>query len=340
MKQVSLLCLIIICLCPGRLSAQCGNTLVEKAALQSGDNAIYLREFKVKFDGSERGKAIPVARYPILLSKNTTYRFNVCNAEEFEGKVILQLYLKDQLMGSTFDMQTATDLQRFDFTCDKTATYEVVMSFDQGKPGCAVGILSLLSDKEVASEEEELDILYVFADNPLTIYDDEDEYAQIEVSINNGSVTKVEGTSYIARPKEPGTAVLTLRVLNRDGTLKEFKQKRFAVLIIDKPYAVVRGAEDGEISKQELLQSGRLELWFSADMKCNYRIVSFTLSDKKDLISGLTSSSGRFTKAQRDFINNQSPGTRLYIKNIQVRTAEHVVMDIAPVEFQINTPNP
>lgn len=335
MKHVSLICLLIICLCQNsQMSAQCNNTLVEKAASQSGPNAVYLREFKVKFDGTERGKAIPVAKYPILLSKNTNYRFNVCNAEELEGKVILQLYLKDQLMGSTFDTQSSTDLQRFDFTCQKTATYEVVMSFNHGKPGCAVGILSMLPEKEAVIEDEELDILYALADNPVMIYDDEDEFAEIEVSIDNGRVTKAEGTSYIVRPQEPGTALLTIRVLNRNGSLKEFKQKRFAVLALDKPYAAINGISNGRISKQDFL-SGRLELWFSADMKCNYRIVSFTLSDKNDLISGISATSARFTKAQRDFVNNLPAGTRLYIKNIQVRTADNLVMDIQPIEFEI-----
>lgn len=335
MKHVSLLCLILISFSLEQMSAQCNNTLVEKATRQSGTNAVYLREFKVKFDGPERGKAIPVARYPILLSKNTTYRFNVCNAEEFEGKVILQLYLKDRLMGSTFDAQTATDMQRFDFTCDKAATYEVVMSFDQGKPGCAVGILSLLPEKGAEPEDKELDILYALADNPLFIYDDEDEFARIEVTIDNGRITQAEGKNYIVRPQEPGIALLSIRVLHPDGTLKEFKQKRFAVLALDKPYVTLNGiGAGGRISKQEL-KSGRIELRFSADMKCDYRIISFTLSDWDDLISGYTSTSSRFSKSQRDWLESLPSGTRLYIKNIQVCTADQVVMDIAPLEIEI-----
>lgn len=337
MKKVSFLIPLIICLCfgQGRMNAQCNNTLVEKAASQSGAEAVYLREFKVKFDGSERGKVVPVAKYPILLSRNNKYRLNVCNAEESEGRVILQLYLKDRLMGSTFDMQTATDLQRFDFSCDKTATYEVVMSFDQGKPGCAVGILSLLPERDMKAADEELDILYVLADNPIMIYDDEDELAEIQVSIDNGTVVRADGANYIIRPRETGIAQLTIRVLNRNGTLKEFKQKRFAVLALDKPYAVLNGIREGSIDKQELLQTGKLELWFSEGMKCNYRIVSFTLSDKNDAISGISSNTARFSKAQREFIDNQPSGTRLYIKNIQARTADNVVTDIPPIEFEI-----
>ena len=337
MKHVSLLCLLLICLCSGQVKAQCGNELVEKAASQSGANAVYLREFKVKFDGSERGKAIPTAKFPVLLSKNTTYRFNVCSAEEFEGKVILQLYLKDKLIGSTFDTQTSTDVQRFDLTCDKTATYEVVMSFNEGKPGCAVGILSLIPEREAetVAPDEELDVIYASADNPMMIFDDEDEFARIEVSIDNGSVTKVEGANYIIRPDKAGTALLTIRVLYRDGSLKEFKQKKFAVLELNKPYASIRGIIGGQISKEELIQSGRIDLWFSEGMKCNYRIISFTLSDRNDLISGISSTSNRLSKAQRDWINGLPSGTQLYIKNIQVRTTDHVVMDVEPLEFEI-----
>lgn len=336
MKHISLLCLIAICLClcRGQAIAQCNNTLVEKATSQSGDNALYLREFKVRFDGLERGK-IPSARYPVLLGKNTTYRFNVCNAEEFEGKVILELYLKDKLIGSTFDTKNAVDMQRFDFKCDKAATYEIVMYFHQGNPGCAVGILSMLTEKAIEPEDEEMDILYARADNPIIIYDDEDEFANIDVTIDNGSVLKAERENYIIHPKETGTALLTIRVLNYNGTLKEFKQKRFAVLTLDKPYITIRGMRGNGINKQELINSGKLELRFSEDMKCNYRIISFTLSDKNDLISGINSNSSGFSKSHRDWIKKQPEGTRLFLKNIKAKTADNVVVDIDPISFVI-----
>lgn len=336
MKHISLLCLIAICLClcRGRVNAQCDNTLVDRAVSQSGANAVYLREFKVKFDGLNQGK-IPTAKYPVLLSKNTTYRFNVCNADEFEGKVLLQLYLKDKLIGSTFDSNTMTDLRYFDFTCDKAATYEVVMSFHRGKPGCAVGVLSMLSDKEVEFGSLELDILFANADNPIVIYDDADKSAEIDVSIDNGSVMRAEGINYIIHPEKKGTALLSVRILNQDGTLKEYKQKKFAVLSLDKPYATVRGITGSVITKEELVQSGKIDLWFSENMKCNYRIVSFTLSDRNDLISGISSTSSKFTKQQRDWIKSLPSGTQLFIKNIRVKTSEDTMMDIAPLEFEV-----
>ncbi|MDH6307165.1 hypothetical protein M2451_002399 [Dysgonomonas sp. PFB1-18] len=336
MKHISLLCLIAICLClcRGQASAQCDNTLVDKAVMQSGANAVYLREFKVKFDGLEKGK-IPSAKYPVLLSKNTTYRFNVCDAEGFDGEVILELYLKDKLVGSTFETKTSSNLQHFDYTCSKAATYEVVMSFRDGKAGCAAGVLSMVSEKDIQPEDGELDILYANADNPIIIYDDKDEFAEIDVAIDNGNITKADGINYIIHPQETGTALLTIRVLNRNGTLREFKQKRFAVLKLDKPYATLRGVKGNTISKSDLINSGRIDLWFSEDMRCNYRVVSFTLSDRDDLISGMSSTSSKFSKSQREWIKDQPSGTQLYIKNIRVKTSENTVMDIPSFDFEI-----
>lgn len=335
MKHLSLLYLIVVCLCHCQMiDAQCDNSLVDKAILQSGSDAVYLQEFKVKFDEQGVGKTIPKAKYPILLSKNTTYRFNVCNAQEYEGQVILDLYLKDKLVASTYNPKLKSHLRQFNFECNKTATYQVVISFDKGKAGCAVGILSMIPDN-LLEDNKELDILYANADNPIIIYDDEDEFADIEVSTNNGTITRLEGVNYIMHPEKLGTAILNIRVLNRDGTLREFKQKRYAVLALGKPYATVRGVKDGQIDKETLIKSGRLDLWFSEDMKCNYRIISFTLSDRNDLISGISSTSNKLSKSQKEWIENLPSETRIYIKNIQVRTPEHVVTYIDPIEFNL-----
>lgn len=335
MKHLSLLYLIVVCLCHCQMmNAQCDNSLVDKAILQSGSDAVYLREFKVKFDEPGLGKEAPKAKYPILLSKNTTYRFNVCNAEENTGKVILELYFKDKLVGTTYDKKSDIHLPSFDFKCDKASNYELIMYFAEGKAGCAVGILSMITENQLA-DDKELDILYADADNPVVIYDDEDEYADINVSIDNGSITRVKGVNYIIHPESPGTAVLNIRVLNRNGTLREFKQKRYAVLTLGKPYATIRGMKDGKIDKETLIKSGRLDLWLSEDMKCNYHVVSFTLSDRDDLISGISSTSNHFSKSQREWIKNLPPNTRLYVKNIQVRTPEYIVTYINSIEFEL-----
>ena len=124
--------------------AQCNDKLVTDCALQVGDKATYIKEFKVRLK-KKRGKSnAPIAQFSIVLSKGQHYRFNVCNAIEFEGEAVLQLYDSDKMLGSTFDLARGRDYKSFDFMCRKTTTYNIYVSFKEGKEGCAVGILSIV----------------------------------------------------------------------------------------------------------------------------------------------------------------------------------------------------
>jgi hypothetical protein len=80
----------------------------------------------------------------MILSKNTRYRFSVCNSESNAGKAVLQLFDENKLMGSTFNPATTKDYPGFDFNCTKTGVYHVFVFFQEGKSGTAVGILSFI----------------------------------------------------------------------------------------------------------------------------------------------------------------------------------------------------
>ena len=124
--------------------AQCNNQLVNNCALNVGDNATYIKDFKAKLKKARRGASAPIAMFTIVLNKGTHYRFTVCNAKEFEGEAVLQLYDTNNMLGSTFDLARGKDYKAFDLMCRKTATYKVYMTFQGGKEGCAVGILSIV----------------------------------------------------------------------------------------------------------------------------------------------------------------------------------------------------
>ena len=125
-------------------NCQCNNQLVTICSSGLAENAMYLKELKVRLKAKESGKKPPVARYSLLLNKGTHYRFNICNAKEFKGKAIIQLYDKDRLLGTSYIAKTKKHYPAFDFICQKTAVYKVLISFENGEEGCAVGILSMI----------------------------------------------------------------------------------------------------------------------------------------------------------------------------------------------------
>lgn len=125
-------------------TAQSGSKLVELCNSVAGDDATYLKDFYVELDAAgPEGKA-PEQRFTIVLSKNTEYRFTVCNAEGSQGKAILQLYDVSKLYASTYNPQTGQTFQSFNFQCQKTGAYHLIVSFLDGKKGSAVVIASFV----------------------------------------------------------------------------------------------------------------------------------------------------------------------------------------------------
>ncbi len=117
-----------------QVSAQCA----------AAADAVYLKDYVVTLDASTPGGAPNQARFALMLSKNTKYRFSVCPAPNSEGEPVLKLYDMNVLVGTTFIEQTGKDFHQFDFNCQKSGIYHVFISFREGKAGEAVGILSFV----------------------------------------------------------------------------------------------------------------------------------------------------------------------------------------------------
>lgn len=127
---------------PIHLNAQCNAKLVDIAVGEIKGVASYMKDFKVRLKAQEPRKQQPIAKFSVTLSKGQTYRLSVANAKDFAGQAIIQIYDNDKLQGSSFFK--GKDYKFFDFVCQKTSSYVIFISFNEGKEGCAVGILSVL----------------------------------------------------------------------------------------------------------------------------------------------------------------------------------------------------
>jgi hypothetical protein len=144
MRKIYVLLGLILILGAAELRAQSAADLVDICAANAGDDATYLKDFIVELAGASANEKPPQAKFSMVLSKNTRYRFSICNADNSQGRAIIQLFDENRLMGSTFNATTGKEYQRFDFNCTKTGVYHVFIFFQDGKPGSAVGILSFI----------------------------------------------------------------------------------------------------------------------------------------------------------------------------------------------------
>ena len=142
---ILLICIIIVAgIGEGISFAQSSSKLVEFCTGVAGDDATYLKDFAVELDAAGADGKAPEQRYTMVLSKNNEYRFTICNAEGSEGKGIVQLYDISKLYGSTYSQTTGQTLKSFNFQCQKTGAYHLIVSFVDGKKGSAVAIVSFV----------------------------------------------------------------------------------------------------------------------------------------------------------------------------------------------------
>ena len=112
---------------------------VQDCASRSGEGAIYLKEFVVSLEKAEKGEKPPAYRQSVVLRGNNIYRFNLCNEK---GKAVIRIYDNANMLLSSYDPKTQKEYDPINFLCRKTGQYNIVITFQDGKAGEAVGIMS------------------------------------------------------------------------------------------------------------------------------------------------------------------------------------------------------
>ena len=126
-------------------AAQDIQDLIHKCAVSAGDDVTYLKDFVVKLEGAGTGTRPPVYRQSLALRKNVTYRFSICNLDTSPGEAVLRLYDEANLILSSYYPETGREYNAVNFACKKSGIYTVIISFKDGKPGEAIGILSYVN---------------------------------------------------------------------------------------------------------------------------------------------------------------------------------------------------
>lgn len=146
MKKVIISLIFALFLVNPVVNAQCKQQFVYSCAQKNG-NAIYLRDFNVKFKRQKKKDEPNEQRFSVVLNKGTNYRFNICTPEDIEGQAVLSLFDDKGIKKNEFVASTCFKgkyYESFDFRCNKSAIYYVTIGMKDGEKGCAVGILSFV----------------------------------------------------------------------------------------------------------------------------------------------------------------------------------------------------
>lgn len=133
--------------------SQCNDELLKKANANIGDYT-FVKDFKIKLKKMEKNKPIPYIRSTVILNQGSKYRVLAAEAQEYKSKLIYSLYTSDGfLMGSSYSAQTKKHYNGIDFDCKQTGAYYITFYFEDGKEGCAVGVLTFKLPEKLVKKD-------------------------------------------------------------------------------------------------------------------------------------------------------------------------------------------
>ena len=123
--------------------AQCDQKLLENAIKMVPDNEIVIKDFKIKLKAASINEPAPVAKFSQKLEKGKLYRMRILsNQDEYSSTGILRLFENNKFLGTTYAEKVNKYFESFDFKCQKTGNYKLLITFQDGKAGCAVVVVS------------------------------------------------------------------------------------------------------------------------------------------------------------------------------------------------------
>ncbi len=302
---------------------QCNQRLVEQSAELAGSDAIYLRDFKVKLSGGNMENPSPTGKYPVYLNKGVTYRFTVANANEFEGKAIVELAKRGQVYSGNYNFESKEYLNSFDLECTQSSTYQLLVNFGEEKEGCAAIVMSMVLQDSMTyiepkpglpTESDSNGVFYKWFDNKLQIASTAGKNAEIQVSVSQGKLRK-QGKDYIIRPDTIGNLMVKARIY-LDGKLVEYDSVDYLVELPPLPTILLPGENIGVLNVKDFNGLGEIDLYFPYDVEFNpYKLMHFSISTDRAGFSSYISNGENLSPQQINCIKKLKPNDKFYIMN-------------------------
>lgn len=134
--------LIFVMLLANKSQAQCGDRLFDICHSKL-DDARFLKSWAIQLENQRSGEPLPQVSFKMPLTSGNTYKIFACNAEELPGKVIISIRNQnDDLVVTSYMVEQRRHIPVIMFPVGMSGIYTFSFYFEDGKEGCAVGVVS------------------------------------------------------------------------------------------------------------------------------------------------------------------------------------------------------
>jgi gliding motility-associated protein GldM len=167
----------------------------------------------------------------------------------------------------------------------------------------------------VSVSADKMNVLYIGVENPLTITAGVGS-EKVNASFNAGTISRVRGSSWVAVPKTPGEHNINVNV---DGKVTPIK---FRVKHLPPPTAFIGGKQGGTVPSADFkVQGGVVARLLDSEFEVAYRVISYdvgALGGNYQTYQTSKNNGNRWSGDAGRIIENATPGTRIFIDNINV----------------------
>ena len=180
------------------------------------------------------------------------------------------------------------------------------------------------TDKKFVASADNLKILYLGIDNPVSIAAEGFSSDKLKVTISNASISGSNG-KYMVKPAGSGIAVLNLMAVSKQGETIKLGSDTFLIKRIPSPVACIGNYKDANvsISKDELLKNAKVDIFTDLPFELKAEVVSYVCVFKHcDEISKFSVSGSKFSKEAISMISKMNSGDVIFVEDIKYKTID------------------
>ena len=167
----------------------------------------------------------------------------------------------------------------------------------------------------VAVSADKMNVLYIGVDNPLTITAGVGS-EKVNASFTGGSISRVRGASWVAKPKTPGEQRINVIVEGKSTPVT------FRVKYLPDPAAFVGSKRGGSIGSADFkAMGGVIARLLDSEFEAPFRVVSYTvgaIGGKYQVYQIAKNQGNRWNGTAKQLIDGAVPGTSVFFDEIRV----------------------
>jgi gliding motility-associated protein GldM len=167
---------------------------------------------------------------------------------------------------------------------------------------------------------ERMNVFYIGVDNPISAMGGGLTDATTEVTISNGSISKLSSGNYNVRVITPGKTTVSVYQTSKEGT-KLMGSKEFRVKRVPDPVAKINGQDEGirNLDKNIFANAGGLVANlkdFDFDLRVQISSFKLQISRSGELTASMPSAGNRFSEDMENQIRRCRRGDKVFITEI------------------------